>query len=74
MAERISKMARRVGLKKEIAMTGGVAKNPAVVRSLQEVLGVQLYEMAKVDPQSIGALGAALFARERFERQKKRGD
>ena len=53
-------------------MTGGVAKNPAVVSSLQEVLGVQLYEMAEVDPQSIGALGAALFARERFERQNKR--
>lgn len=74
MAERIAKMARRVGVKKEVAMTGGVAKNPAVVRSLQEVLGVQLYEMTKVDPQSIGALGAALFAQERFERQKKRGD
>ena len=72
MAERISKMARRVGLKKEIAMTGGVAKNPAVVHSLQEVLGVQLYQMTKVDPQSIGALGAALFARERWEREKKR--
>lgn len=71
MAERIAKMARRVGLKKEVAMTGGVAKNPAVVNSLQEVLGVQLYEMTEVDPQSIGALGAALFARERFERQKK---
>jgi activator of 2-hydroxyglutaryl-CoA dehydratase len=72
MAERISKMARRVGLKKEIAMTGGVAKNPAVVHSLQEVLGVQLYQMTKVDPQSIGALGAALFARERWEREKNR--
>ncbi len=73
MAERIAKMARRVGLKREVAMTGGVAKNPAVVKSLQEVLGVQLYEMTEVDPQCIGALGAALFARERFERQKKRG-
>jgi predicted CoA-substrate-specific enzyme activase len=72
MAERISKMARRVGLRKEIAMTGGVAKNPAVVHSLQEVLGVQLYQMTKVDPQSIGALGAALFARERWERERKR--
>jgi predicted CoA-substrate-specific enzyme activase len=74
MAERIAKMARRVGVKKEVAMSGGVAKNPAVVNSLQEVLGVQFYQMAKVDPQIIGALGAALFARERFERQKKRGD
>ena len=70
MAERISKMARRVGVRKEVAMTGGVAKNPAVVNSLQEVLGVQLYEMTKVDPQSIGALGAALFARERLNGRK----
>ncbi|MBI5586589.1 MAG: hypothetical protein HY892_22495 [Deltaproteobacteria bacterium] len=72
MAERISKMARRVGLKREVAMTGGVAKNPAVARSLQEVLGVKLFEMNQVDPQAIGALGAALFARERHERQKSK--
>ena len=72
MAERISKMTKKVGLRSEVAMSGGVAKNSAVVRSLSEVLGVELLEMTEVDPQIIGALGAALFAGERFERQQQR--
>ncbi len=72
MAERISKMTKKVGVRAEVAMTGGVAKNSAVVHALSEVLGVELLEMTKVDPQIIGALGAALFARERFERQQER--
>lgn len=72
MAERILKMAKRVGIQKKIAMTGGVAKNVAVVNKLQEVLGIELIEFASLDPQIIGALGAALFARERYEREKKR--
>ena len=71
MAERIAKMAKRVGVQKQVAMTGGVAKNSAVVQSLRQVLGVDILEMTEVDPQIIGALGAALFARERLVRQQK---
>jgi predicted CoA-substrate-specific enzyme activase len=72
MAERITKMAKRVGIRKEVAMTGGVAKNTAVVESLQEALGLKLLQMDGVDPQIVGALGAALFARERCERERRR--
>jgi len=72
MAERITKMAKRVGVQGEVAMTGGVAKNAAVVSSLQDVLGLELYQLESVDPQIVGALGAALFARERCERQERR--
>ena len=72
MAERISKMTKKVGLRKKVAMTGGVAKNPAVVHSLREVLGVDILELDGVDPQIVGALGAALFARERLERERRR--
>jgi predicted CoA-substrate-specific enzyme activase len=72
MAERITKMAKRVGVRKEVAMTGGVAKNTAVVKSLAEVLGLELLQMDSVDPQIVGALGAALFARERCERERRR--
>jgi activator of 2-hydroxyglutaryl-CoA dehydratase len=72
MAERITKMAKRVGVQSEVAMTGGVAKNAAVVASLQDVLGLELYQLESVDPQIVGALGAALFARERCERQERR--
>lgn len=71
MAERISKMTRKVGLNKKVAMTGGVAKNEGVLRALEEVLGVEVVRLDKADPQIIGALGAALFARERCQRQRR---
>jgi len=43
-----------------------------VVKSLEEVLGMELYQLEIVDPQIVGALGAALFAQERCERQQRR--
>ena len=72
MAERVSKLAKRVGVRSEVAMTGGVAKNAAVVESLQALLGTRLYQLESIDPQIVGALGAALFARERYERAERR--
>jgi len=72
MAERISKMAKRVGVRKEVTITGGVAKNSAVVSSLKDVLGVEILELNGLDPQIVGALGAALFAKERLERDRRR--
>ena len=62
MAERISKMTKKVGVRREVAMTGGVAKNSGVVAGLQKVLGLEVVGLNGVDPQIVGALGAALFA------------
>jgi len=72
MAERISKLTRKEGIRKEVVMTGGVAKNRAVVDGLREVLGIEVLDVDGVDPQIVGALGAALFARERAEREGSR--
>ncbi len=72
MAERIWKMAKRVGIKEEVAMTGGVAKNVAVVSHLKTILNVEKIELNGTDPQIIGALGAALFAQERAQRAAKK--
>jgi (R)-2-hydroxyacyl-CoA dehydratese activating ATPase len=72
MAERISKMTKKVGVRKEVAMTGGVAKNSGVVAGLKNVLNIDIVELNGVDPQIVGALGAALFARERAEREQQR--
>jgi predicted CoA-substrate-specific enzyme activase len=71
MAERISKMTKKVGIRKDVTITGGVAKNPAVVENLKDVLGVEIRKLDGVDPQIVGALGAALFARERLERERR---
>jgi predicted CoA-substrate-specific enzyme activase len=63
MAERVMALVRRVGAQKDITMTGGVAKNVAVRKELERLLGTRLVEY-RVDSQIVGALGAALVARE----------
>ena len=63
MANRAASLARSIGVEKEVVMAGGVAKNSGMRRALGEALGVSLQEL-KVDPQIIGALGAAFLAEE----------
>jgi len=60
IADRVLGMVNRVGIEEEVTLTGGVAKNQGVVRSLEERLGVQMF--IPPEPQIIGALGAALLA------------
>ncbi|OGP61044.1 MAG: hypothetical protein A2V67_03615 [Deltaproteobacteria bacterium RBG_13_61_14] len=62
MAERVLALARRVNPEREVMLTGGVAKNVAVKNELERMLNVKVVH-APVDPQIIGAFGAALFAR-----------
>lgn len=62
VAKRALSLAKRVGIDKDIVMSGGVAKNKGVVQALENLLGVNVY--VPEDPQIMGALGAALFARE----------
>jgi predicted CoA-substrate-specific enzyme activase len=65
IATRTMALVRRVGVDDEVTFTGGVSRNVAMVRSLEEVLGRPL----NVSPEGhfMGALGAALFALERAE-------
>jgi predicted CoA-substrate-specific enzyme activase len=53
-------LLRRTGISNEITFTGGVAKNPGMVKALEDKLGQRL----NVSDEShfMGALGAALFA------------
>ncbi len=67
MAERVNALARQVGIEKEVVMTGGVAKNVGVKNELERMLGVTV-RAPPVDPQIIGALGAALFAEEELKK------
>ena len=62
MAERVASLVRRVGLEKEVTMSGGVAKNVAVRAELERMLNVRLIKYT-VDSQIVGALGAALMAK-----------
>jgi predicted CoA-substrate-specific enzyme activase len=62
VAERTRALAQRVGIASEVTMTGGVAKNLGVVRALEELIGHK-FNLPQ-EPQIVGALGAALFARD----------
>ncbi len=62
MAERVAALARRVGVEPDVTMSGGVAKNGAVKSELERILGVRMVP-CPVDPQIVGALGAAILAR-----------
>ncbi|MDY0374444.1 MAG: acyl-CoA dehydratase activase [Desulfobacterium sp.] len=69
IASRIYALVKRVvqnidGL--TISMSGGVAWNRGVVRALEEILKVDRIQIPE-NPDTIGALGAALIARERAE-------
>jgi predicted CoA-substrate-specific enzyme activase len=62
IARRTAGLATRVGVADIVVMTGGVAKNKAVVQILSQSLGHRI--QIPDEPQIVGALGAALFARE----------
>ena len=62
IAAKAISLMRRVGLEPGYMMTGGVAKNPGVVKVLEEQLKAPLYISG--EPEIVGALGAALYGLE----------
>jgi len=60
MAHRVVSLVERLGVKKEFAITGGIAKNRGVVQRIERELNVQALQ-PKLDTQIAGALGGALF-------------
>lgn len=65
IAGKASSLLKRVNWTDTVMMTGGVAKNPGVVRAVEDVLHTKLYLCE--EPEIVGAVGAALFALERLE-------
>jgi len=63
ISNRIAALAQRVGINPPVMLSGGVAKNDAVKVALEERLGTEIF--VPPDPQIIGALGAALIAKEK---------
>ena len=61
VAERVKGLLRAVGMEEEFVISGGISKNVGVVRRVEEKLGVT--SRVCFEPQIVGALGAALFAR-----------
>ena len=65
LAQRVVSLARSIIIEQDVTFTGGVAKNIGVYQTIEKELGVTLKKMDQIDPQIMGALGAALFAIEK---------
>lgn len=63
ISQRMVELLSRVGIEKDFAITGGVAKNPGIVKKIEDKICLPV--IIPQEPQIIGALGAALFAREK---------
>ena len=68
LAKRVSSLAKSIDVREDIVMTGGVAKNSGVFDALSHALGIRMKSLDGVDPQIMGALGAALYARRMVEK------
>lgn len=69
VASRVAGLIHRVGAKEQVVMTGGVAQNTGVVGALEEELGCTIHTSPLT--QYNGALGAALFAYQKYLKEQK---
>ncbi len=63
VAGRILEILGKVGIKSDVVVTGGVAKNVAIIKELESKIGLSI--IMPLEPQIVGALGAALLARDK---------
>ena len=68
MAERVVSLIERIGVENDFFITGGIAKNPGVVKRIEKLLGTKAVD-TKYDSQIAGALGAALFGYTLMQKQ-----
>ena len=64
IAKRCFVMAMKAGATDSITLTGGCAKNDGLKQAIEQVLKLKVVEL-KTDPQLMGALGAAEYARQK---------
>ncbi|MFA4836385.1 MAG: acyl-CoA dehydratase activase [Dehalococcoidia bacterium] len=71
IATRCHNLLKRISIDSEFTITGGIAKNTGMVKTLEDKLGMKA--LLAEDPQIAGAVGAALFAAERLAAKQKQG-
>ena len=64
VAKRCFVMSKKAGAVDAITLTGGCAKNAGLKEAIERVLNLKVIELP-IDPQLMGALGAAEFARQK---------
>jgi len=60
VASRVASLAKRVGVREQVCMSGGVARNAGVRNAMEQALGVRIVYSERA--QLMGAIGAALYA------------
>lgn len=68
LVKRSVPLLKRVGVKDKFVVSGGIANNVGVIKRVEDVLGQKAHIAS--EPQTTGALGAAIFAQEILERKK----
>lgn len=72
IATRIYSMANRLKIAREVAVSGGGAKNTGLVRALEKRLGFTV--QIPPEPLLMGAIGAALLGKEIFLKVRDKGE
>src|SRR3990172_7040380 len=70
MAGRVAELLNRVEVEEDFAITGGIAKNKGIVKRIEKLIGVEALA-PKMDTQIAGALGAAIYAKAFYKRQRQ---
>lgn len=68
VAKRCFVMAKKAGAVDSVTLTGGCAKNEGLKQAIERVLKIKVVDL-DIDPQLMGALGAAEYARQKGMRQ-----
>ena len=71
VATRVSSLVKKLQIEKDIAITGGGAKNIGLVKALEEKFGCPV--LVPPEPLITGALGAAIMGKEIFEKFAREG-
>ncbi len=64
VAKRCFVMAKKAGATDSVTLTGGCAKNEGLKKAIEKVLKINVVDLP-IDPQLMGALGAAEYARQK---------
>ena len=62
IAQRVAGLVNRIGAEPDVVMSGGVALNESVIKALEKEIGFPIIRLKS--PQTMGALGAAVYAME----------
>ncbi|MBI5118693.1 CoA activase [Candidatus Poribacteria bacterium] len=67
IASRLTSLVRKVGIVEDVTVTGGCAKNAGLIKCLEDRLKSTV-KLLPEDPQIVGAIGAAVLAREQHQK------